>query len=105
MESLQYMKSILLKRPTSFNSRDEAVVWVYQSKRLRSKASVEASVDSLIYLDKPTGKYAWRTDLLKSEPYWRGKSQSSFFNEYALALQIHSEFHQKNGLKDSQLNF
>ncbi len=70
MEALMHMKSYLSTRPQLFNTLDAAIDWHIRSRTLRNLQSARASVPSL-FVQTPTGKrWAWKTDLSRTEAYW-----------------------------------
>ncbi|CAK9784011.1 hypothetical protein CC85DRAFT_268296 [Cutaneotrichosporon oleaginosum] len=70
LESLPLMKSILGKRPTSFESVPEAIGWHVSSGTIRNETSARVSVPSYILPSGSGDKQVWRTDLLATEPFW-----------------------------------
>ncbi|KAJ3271801.1 Protein phosphatase methylesterase 1 [Terramyces sp. JEL0728] len=69
IESLGMMTSILMRRPKSFKSKEDAIEWSLKSggKNLESlKVSVPGQLRNV------NGKYYWRTDLESSKIYWQG---------------------------------
>ncbi|KAF2001172.1 protein phosphatase methylesterase 1 [Amniculicola lignicola CBS 123094] len=69
LEQLKYMETYLASRPKSFASLEAAIEWHVRSRTLRNPQSARASVPSLL-LQKPDGRWGWRTELSTSEPYW-----------------------------------
>jgi protein phosphatase methylesterase 1 len=69
METLGHMHTYLASRPKSFPSLPAAIEWHIRSRTLRNPQSARASVPSLL-LQTPDGRWAWRTDLASTEPYW-----------------------------------
>ncbi len=99
MQALDHMKGLLARRPSSFRSTEEAVLWSLRAGGLHNAASARISVPSQVVEEvlgeycaclhksvtvvpsnvllavtegQPTGRWKWRTDLQASEPYWRG---------------------------------
>ena len=71
-ESLPHMIELLQNRPTSFPSLEIAIRWSVRSKLVRNLESAKVSIPAQLKLDESSGKYVWRTDLLKSKPFWDG---------------------------------
>ncbi|KAF1832954.1 protein phosphatase methylesterase [Decorospora gaudefroyi] len=69
METLGHMHTYLASRPKSFPSLPAAIEWHIRSRTLRNPQSARASVPSLL-LPTPDGRWAWRTELASTEPYW-----------------------------------
>jgi protein phosphatase methylesterase 1 len=69
METLQHMQTYLASRPKSFPSLPSAVEWHIRSRTIRNPQSARASVPSLL-LQTSEGRWAWRTDLSSTQPYW-----------------------------------
>ncbi|KAF1942637.1 protein phosphatase methylesteras-like protein 1 [Clathrospora elynae] len=69
METLAHMHTYLASRPKSFPSLPAAIEWHIRSRTLRNPQSARASVPSLL-LQTPEGRWAWRTELSSTEPYW-----------------------------------
>eukprot|EP00474_Spongospora_subterranea_P001394 CRZ01852.1 hypothetical protein [Spongospora subterranea] len=64
------MPALLKRRPTAFASIEDAVCYVINSNTLHSRTAAEISVPPQLCFNNGTGKWVWRTDLAKSEPYW-----------------------------------
>lgn len=71
LEALGHMRTYLSSRPGLFKSQDEAITWHTRSRTIRSQESADVSVPSLL-TQLPSGKYAWRTDLASTAPWWEG---------------------------------
>lgn len=69
METLGHMHTYLASRPKSFPSLPAAIEWHIRSRTLRNPQSARASVPSLL-LQTADGRWAWRTELSSTEPYW-----------------------------------
>lgn len=69
IETLTHMQTYLASRPKSFPSLPAAIEWHIRSRTLRNPQSARASVPSLV-LQTPDGRWAWRTELASTEPYW-----------------------------------
>jgi hypothetical protein len=69
MEVLNHMHTYLASRPKSFASLEAAIEWHVRTRTLRNPQAAKASVPSLL-LQGPDGRWAWRTDLASTEPYW-----------------------------------
>jgi protein phosphatase methylesterase 1 len=69
METIGHMHTYLASRPKSFPSLPAAIEWHIRSRTLRNPQSARASVPSLL-LQTSEGRWAWRTELASTEPYW-----------------------------------
>ncbi|KAI4907428.1 hypothetical protein J4E90_009457 [Alternaria incomplexa] len=69
METLAHMHTYLASRPKSFPSLPAAIEWHIRSRTIRNPQSARASVPSLL-LQNSDGRWAWRTELASTEPYW-----------------------------------
>lgn len=69
LEALSHMKSYLAQRPSLFDSLPSAIDWHVRTRTLRHAASAQVSVPSLL-TQTPSGRYAWRTDLTSTAPWW-----------------------------------
>jgi protein phosphatase methylesterase 1 len=69
METLGHMHTYLASRPKSFPSLPAAIEWHIRSRTIRNPQSARASVPSLL-LQNSDGRWAWRTELASTEPYW-----------------------------------
>lgn len=72
INSLPHMLSLLSKRPSSFSSLTSAIDWAIRTNTVRNRSSAEISIPSQLVKDPQTIKYKWRTDLVSSEPFWKG---------------------------------
>lgn len=70
MDALKSMNSYLATRPSTFTSLEQAITWHIRSRTLRNVTSAKASVPSLL-IDDGQGRWKWRTDLSRTEAYWR----------------------------------
>ncbi|CDZ98802.1 Predicted acetyltransferases and hydrolases with the alpha/beta hydrolase fold [Phaffia rhodozyma] len=70
LEALPLMPAIILSRPSSFASVDEAIDWHLGSNTYRSPTSARLSVPSIVQPTKSEQRVIWRTSLLDSAPYW-----------------------------------
>ncbi|KAF9699419.1 hypothetical protein EKO04_002281 [Ascochyta lentis] len=70
MEALKSMQSYLATRPKLFNTLDAAIDWHIRSRTLRNPESARASVPSLLIPTPTGGRWAWKTDLSRTEAYW-----------------------------------
>ncbi|KAF2716320.1 protein phosphatase methylesterase [Polychaeton citri CBS 116435] len=71
VEALSHMKTYLSSRPSLFASIGQAIDWHVRSRTIRDRESAEVSVPSLLLPTLPSGgKYRWRTDLTKTQPWW-----------------------------------
>ncbi|KAN0055322.1 hypothetical protein ACTA71_008433 [Dictyostelium dimigraforme] len=89
--ALSSMKSILAKRPKSFDSIKEAIKWSISSNTVKNIESARVSVPSQIRLNAEDGKYHWIAHLEKTDKYWNdwfsGLSKE-FLSSKALKLLI-----------------
>jgi len=70
MAALPKMMSVLQARPQKFDSISSAIVWAISSGTVRNKEAASVSIPQQItYQD---GEYVWRTDLQKTQVFWRG---------------------------------
>lgn len=70
--SLHHMKDFLRKRPTSFQSLQDAEVWFLQHGGMNSPDGAAVSVPPLLQQDTATGLWVWRTNLNAMESVWDG---------------------------------
>lgn len=68
IEALPFMRNMVLNRPSTFDTVEEGIAYIYKSHAVSNKQSARLSTPSLLM--KSGGKLIWRTDLLKTEPYW-----------------------------------
>lgn len=58
-----------------FKDLQSVIKYAIQSGQVRDKRSARVSMPAQVMavVDKPTGltKYVWRTDLMKSQQYWK----------------------------------
>ncbi|KAK5584399.1 hypothetical protein RB653_006010 [Dictyostelium firmibasis] len=89
--ALSSMKSILAKRPKSFDSIKDAIKWSISSNIVKNIESARVSVPSQIKLNPEDGKYHWIAHLEKTDKYWNdwflGLSKE-FLSSRALKLLI-----------------
>ena len=71
LESLRHMKGILARKPDTFYSVSEAINWGINGAGVRNEESARASIPGQIK-QISDNEYVWRTNLLPTEPYWRG---------------------------------
>ena len=76
MEALPMMENIVNARPQRFGDYPSVVKYGISSGQVKDKRSARVSMPAQVVeqVDKPTGlkKYVWRTDLLKTMPFWEG---------------------------------
>jgi len=72
MESIDAMRGIILRRPRSFPSQEEAIDWSISSNMIRNAESARVSIPPLLISEDGGFSYVWRTNLMSSEPFWRG---------------------------------
>ena len=70
LNSLIHMKSIINRRPKKFDSIRDAIKYCVMDGIIRNVESATISVPPMFV--KEDAKYKWRTEVLKSAPYWRG---------------------------------
>ncbi|KAM9997885.1 hypothetical protein ACTFIY_007541 [Dictyostelium cf. discoideum] len=89
--ALSSMKSILAKRPKSFDSVKDAIKWSISSNTVKNIESARVSVPSQIRLNPDDGKYHWIAHLEETDKYWNdwfsGLSKE-FLSSMALKLLI-----------------
>jgi len=73
LDSLGHMKQVLLNRPPSFDALSTAINWAFLNRTVRNLESARVSIpDQLRPHHSQPDRWVWRTNLLQSEPYWRG---------------------------------
>mmetsp|Transcript_20394 Transcript_20394/g.38198 ORF Transcript_20394/g.38198 Transcript_20394/m.38198 type:complete len:327 (+) Transcript_20394:1380-2360(+) len=72
MDALPFMEGIIKSRPQQFPSAEKAVEWAIRSNTVRNLESARLSLPSQIIPDTAQEFLVWRTDLLRSQPYWEG---------------------------------
>lgn len=76
MASLPYMKQVVAKRPAEFATIQDFVKWAYTSGQTKSFEAARVSASSQVKVAEEDGgamaRCVWRTDLMRTEPYWRG---------------------------------
>jgi len=74
IESLASMRGYLATRPNEFRSFEDSIQWSTRSGTIRNEESARCSVPSQLKLDESKGqiRYGWRTDLMKTQPFWEG---------------------------------
>eukprot|EP01080_Neovahlkampfia_damariscottae_P012942 gene12942-7522_t len=68
LESLEYTKKVLKKRPKSFKSLERAIQWSLDSQFLSNPESARISIPG--QLKNLNELFTWRTDLEKTEKFW-----------------------------------
>ena len=71
LNSLIHMKSIISRRPKTFDSLTSAIRYTVTNGIIRNCDSAAISVPPMFIKNSKNNKYVWRTDVLKSSPYWR----------------------------------
>jgi protein phosphatase methylesterase 1 len=71
VSNLEYMKKILANRPHSFPSVQHAIKWTVDSAIVKNQMSARVSLPSQLVKNEQTNQYVWRTELEKSEQYWK----------------------------------
>ncbi|KAJ9449951.1 putative protein phosphatase methylesterase 1 [Diplonema papillatum] len=72
LDSLRHMKTILARKPASFSSISRVVQWGLSGHGVKNLDSARASMPPLVRRMPEGGAYVWRTDLLSTEPFWKG---------------------------------
>ncbi|KAF2078060.1 hypothetical protein CYY_000611 [Polysphondylium violaceum] len=70
MSALSSMRSVLAKRPKSFESVSDAIKWSISSNTIHNLQSARVSVPSQIVYNEKDKRYHWITPLENSEPFW-----------------------------------
>ncbi|KAI9723177.1 MAG: Protein phosphatase methylesterase 1 [Chrysothrix sp. TS-e1954] len=70
LETVRGMESYVAKRPTSFESLQEAMDWHIRSHAIRNRTSVELSTPPLLR-ETASDQWIWRTDLSATKQYWQ----------------------------------
>lgn len=93
LESFEKTKELLRKRPTRFDSTDEAIEWHLQKGILQLPASAQLSVPSLFSKEEDNGTaVTWRTDLLHTVEHWEGRDLCHFLAlilKYSLYVHVY----------------
>ena len=69
MGALKYMKQVIQQRPEQFSSLEDAKSWAISTNYMTADSSENLLSHQLI---KNGEYYIWRTNLLKTEPFWEG---------------------------------
>lgn len=72
MASLIHMQQILSNRMQHFSSIEKAIEWSVRAGTLRNIDSARVSVPTTIKYDDSKKCYVYRTELEKTEQYWKG---------------------------------
>jgi len=90
LAALPSMRDILDRRPTGFDSIQDAIDWSLKSGNIRNRESAQLSIPSQL-IPNPNGGFLWRTDLQSTQPFWQewftGLSET-FLNVRALKLLV-----------------
>uniref|UniRef100_A0A7S3FXP0 protein phosphatase methylesterase-1 n=2 Tax=Palpitomonas bilix TaxID=652834 RepID=A0A7S3FXP0_9EUKA len=70
LSSLQFMHTVLSKRPADFSSLSEAIQWNVATGAVKSSEAARVSVPGM--LKEEGGKWKWRIDLTQTERHWKG---------------------------------
>jgi hypothetical protein len=70
LSALSHMHTVLENKPSSFPSLKAAIEWSVASGSLKSLESAKLSIPS--QLVEREGKFYWRTNLEKTEQFWKG---------------------------------
>lgn len=76
LAALPSMHKIIASRPSTFKSISDAIYWSCRSRTVLNSYSARVSVPSQI-VEQPNANgegtcWKWRTNLLSTEPYWKG---------------------------------
>ena len=71
LNSLTFMRGIINKRQKEFNTIEEAIKYCVFNNIIKNIHSAKASVECMLKYDNDKQCYIWRTDVLKTEKYWR----------------------------------
>jgi len=71
LNSLIFMHSIINQRPKTFDTIENAIQYCVSGGMIHNAKSAVLSVPSMFMLNEKTQKYEWRTQVLKTEPYWK----------------------------------
>jgi protein phosphatase methylesterase 1 len=73
MQSLPYMQQVIGKRPQTFSSIENFVKYAYTSGLTKNFEAARVSAASQVKPDSSNPpSYVWITDLMKTEPFWKG---------------------------------
>lgn len=74
MDALPFMENIVMSRPQEFKSLQSVVQYGIKSGTVKDIESARVSMPPQVVgeIDEASGvtKYAWRTDLMATKPYW-----------------------------------
>eukprot|EP01083_Nonionella_stella_P038626 105055_1 len=70
LNSLIHMRSIINRRPKSFDTMEKAIRYCVTSGMIKNYKSAQYSIPPM-FVENKKGKYEWRTHVLLSEPFWR----------------------------------
>ncbi|QDZ22779.1 protein phosphatase methylesterase [Chloropicon primus] len=71
MASLPYMQQVINKRPKTFKGVEEFVKYAYSSGLTKNFEAARVSASSQVKKNPGTSEYAWITDLMATEPFWK----------------------------------
>jgi len=72
LEALPFMETIVKNRPGSFKDPQSAIQWAYRSGTVKDVTSARVSIPPQL-VERHDKDYAWKVDLMHSQPYWVGK--------------------------------
>jgi protein phosphatase methylesterase 1 len=70
--ALPHMTTLLKRRPKYFRDIPEAIRWCVTSGTVKNIDSARVSIPDTLVFDENSNAFFWRTNLISSEPYWRG---------------------------------
>jgi len=70
MAALPKMMNVLQARPQKFDTPSSAISWAISSGTVRNQESARVSLPQQII--EKEGQYIWRTDLRKTQTFWKG---------------------------------
>jgi len=96
LAALPSMHKIIASRPTAFKSISDAIYWSCRSHIVLNSYSARVSVPSQIVEEQnPNGEgtcWKWRTNLLSTEPYWKGTFPSAHHLENWIRIHYRKRF-------------
>lgn len=76
LEALPAMNDIVNNRPQSFPSMEMAIRWFTRTKAIHNLASAKVSVPGMLRAEGD--HFVWRSNLVHSEPHWKGIGHSKY---------------------------
>ena len=76
MDAIKVMRTYLSTRPKKFTSIEDAIRWYsMHSRTVRNWESAKISLPPLLAQKYDgRGEWIWRTDLMKTQPFWEGSA-------------------------------